>query len=256
MTAQTFLLDGPGAAPVGSSEDYRRLLERLHSLARGGTKLGLSRIRNLLARLGHPERAVPMIHVAGSNGKGSTSAFLATILAHSGRTVGLFTSPHLVSLTERIQFLSEDRMEPISQDGLLRVAQIVEDAEPGFGEATFFEVMTALGLVAFREASVDVAVIEAGIGARSDATRLVEAQVAVLTDLSLEHTAILGDTIEDIAQEEGAVVRPDGPLVMADGPSIAMRVVEGLAADVGAPIYRLGDQIDITARLNGVLIFI
>lgn len=244
-------MDGPGRAPVGSSEAYRRLLERLHSLSRGGTKLGLARIAGLLARLGHPERNLPMVHVAGSNGKGSTSAFLGSILASSGRRAGLFTSPHLISLTERIQTLEGDRVEPISQEGLLAAAEEVEAAEPGFGDLSFFEVMTALGLVAFRSAGVEVAVIEAGLGARLDSTRVVEAQVAVLTDLSLEHTAILGDTIEEIAREEGAVVRPGLPLVMADGPKPAMRVVDALATEAGAQVFRLGEQIDLVARESG-----
>jgi dihydrofolate synthase/folylpolyglutamate synthase len=200
----------------------------------------------LLARLGHPEAVVPMVHVAGSNGKGSTSAFLASILAASGRKVGLFTSPHLVSLTERIQIFEDGEGREISQEGLLRAAEIVEAAAPEYGEVSFFEVLTALGLVAFREAGVDVCVIEAGLGARLDSTRLVEAEVAVLTDLSLEHTAILGDTIEDIAREEGAVVRRNRPLVMADGPLPAMRIVEALADDHAAPTFRLGRDLDLT----------
>lgn len=254
MTSQPLLLDGPGVAPRGSSEDYRRLLERLYSLSRGGTKLGLSRIARLLARLGHPERALPMIHVAGSNGKGSTSAMLACILARSGRRVGLFTSPHLVSLTERIQFSAGGGiMQPISQADLLVAAGEVEAVEPGFGDVSFFEVMTALGLVAFRSAGVDVAVIEAGLGARLDSTRLIEADVTVLTDLSLEHTAILGETIEDIAREEGALVRADVPLIMADGSVPAMRVVDALAEDAGvSEVFRLGVDLDLTAHPGGI----
>ncbi len=243
-------LDGPGAAPHGSSEAFRRLLERLLSLSRGGSKFGLERMQRLCERLDHPERALPMVHVAGSNGKGSTSAFLASALAVSGRRVGLFTSPHLVSLTERIQFL-DPHPSPISAEALIRAAEVVERVEPGFGEASFFEVMTAIGLVAFRDAGVEVAVIEAGLGARLDSTRVIDAQVAVLTDLSLEHTAILGDTLEEIAREEGAVVRPGRPLVMADGPAAAMRVVEALAAEEQAELFRIGDRIDLTLHPDG-----
>lgn len=243
MTSHPLLLDGPGGTPRGSSEAYRALLERLYSLSRGGTKLGLERIAGLLAKLGHPERALPMVHVAGSNGKGSTSAFLAHILSVSGLRVGLFTSPHLVSLAERIQFVEGGVARTISQDELLRLADIVEAVEPGFGSVSFFEVVTALGLVAFREAELDVAVIEAGLGARLDSTRLVQAEVTVLTDLSLEHTAILGDTIQDIAREEGAVVRPRTPLVMADGPPEAMAVVSSMAEEAQAPVYKIGDSL-------------
>ncbi|MEL6184824.1 MAG: cyanophycin synthetase, partial [Myxococcota bacterium] len=252
MTLHPVLMDGPGRAPSESSEAYRQLLERLYSLSRRGTKFGLERIRDLLRRLGHPERAFPTIHVAGSNGKGSTSAFLATILARSGRKVGLFTSPHLISLTERIQFLQGAGLRAISQEELLRAAAEVEAAEPGFGEVSFFEVLTALGLVAFRSADVDIAVIEAGLGARLDSTRVIEPEVAVLTDLSLEHTAILGDTIEAIAGEEGQVARPDRPLVMADGPRPAMRVMDRLAEDIGVEeVHRLGREVDLAAHPDG-----
>lgn len=250
MTSPTRFLDGPGVIPSHSSEAYRRLLERLLMLSRTGTKLGLHRVQEVLEQLEHPERAVPMVHVAGSNGKGSTSAFLANILARSGRRVGLFTSPHLISLNERIQVVSS-RSECISEEDLIRAVATLEEVAPGFGELTFFEAITLVGLIAFRQAAVDIAVIEAGLGARLDSTRLVEAQLTILTDLSLEHTDILGDSIEEIAQEEGAVVRPEVPLVMADGPRSAMTVVDNLAAEAEAPVYRLGRDFDFTASLDG-----
>lgn len=240
MTAQPLLLDGPGRVPMDADTAYRALLERLYALSRGGTKLGLERTEQLMAELGHPERERPTVHVAGSNGKGSTSAFLASILAASGRRVGLFTSPHLVSLTERIQIVGPEGAEPIAAAELVRVAALVERRVSGFDAASFFEVMTALGLAAFRELGAELDVIEAGLGARLDSTRVVDAQVAVLTDLSLEHTNILGDTLSDIAREEGAVVRPGRPLVMADGPAEAMGVVDALAESAGAPVLRLG----------------
>lgn len=248
------LLDEPGQAPPGSSEAYRRLLERLYALARGGSKFGLERLAGLLSRLDHPERACPMVHVAGSNGKGSTSAFAASILAAAGRRVGLFTSPHLVSLTERIQIVDSAGFRAISQNELLEAADEVEAVEPGFGEVSFFEVMTAIGLVAFRRAGVGAAVIEAGLGARLDSTRLVEAQVAVLTDLSLEHTSILGDSIEAIAAEEGAVIRPGCPLVQANGPVAAMAVVDQLIAEAQAWRQRIGDEIDLEAKPGGFIL--
>lgn len=221
------------------------------SLSHGGSKFGLERLERALARLGHPERAMPMVHVAGSNGKGSTSAFTAHILSATGRRVGLFTSPHLISLTERIQFVEGGRSASISQPGLLEAAAEVEHALPGFEDLSFFEVMTAIGLVAFRQRGVDIAVIEAGIGARLDSTRLVEAQVAVLTDLSLEHTEILGDSIEAIAYEEGSVVRPERPLVAANASAPAMKVVEGLAEEAGAELLCIGRELDLRAAADG-----
>lgn len=236
-------MDAPGAAPRDASPAYRALIERLYGLSRFGMKLGLDRMERLLADLGHPERAFRSVHVAGSNGKGSTSAFLATILAAHGRRVGLYTSPHLVSLTERVQILTPAARSQVDPERLVDAVAQVEAVHPGLEGLTFFEVITAAGLVALAAEGVEIAVVEAGLGAKLDATRVVPAEVAVLTDLSLEHTEILGDTIERIAADEGCVVRPGRPLVAADGPDGAMRVVDGLVEEAGATLYRLGEQI-------------
>ncbi|MCA9550223.1 MAG: bifunctional folylpolyglutamate synthase/dihydrofolate synthase [Myxococcales bacterium] len=246
-------MDSPGERPPAEGgEAYRALVERLYALSRFGVKMGLERIEALLCDLGSPERAFRAVHVAGSNGKGSTSAFLASIWADAGHRVGLYTSPHLISLTERVQVLAGPGRsgEPVRPERLVEAVAAVEAVRPGLvdtaGEPlglTFFEVITAAGLWALAREGVDVAVIEAGLGARLDATRAVEAEVAVLTDLSLVHTAILGDTIEEIAADEGAVVRPGRPLVAADGPAGAMRVVEALARAVDAPLFRIGREL-------------
>ena len=243
--------DGPGMAPVDANPEYRALVERLFSLSRGGMKLGLEPMARLLAALGHPERAFRAVHVAGSNGKGSTTAFLATALRASGRFVGMYTSPHLISMTERVQFLAGGLSRQIDQAAMVRAVERVEAAAPGFEGLSFFEVITGAALSAFAEAKIDMAVIEAGLGARLDATRLVNAEVAVLTDLSLEHTAILGDTIEEIAREEGAVVRPFRPLVCADGQPAAMREVDALAREAGAMVFRLGRDFSAERGANG-----
>ncbi len=203
-------------------------------------KLGLEPMARLLAELGHPDRNYPSIHIAGSNGKGSTTAFLSTVLSCADRHVGMYTSPHLVSMTERVQLLRRPMTRQVDQTSMVRAVERVEALRPGFEGLSFFEVITAAAFVVFAEEGIDVATIEAGLGARLDATRVVNAEVAVLTDLSLEHTAILGDTIEEIAREEGAVVRPDRPLVCADGPAAAMREVDALAEAAGASVYRLG----------------
>lgn len=234
-------LDGPGRPPPGADPAYRAVIERLHALARSGTKFGLERIERVFAGLDHPERGRTAVHVAGSNGKGSTAAFLARILAEGGAKVGLFTSPHLVSLRERIRFLrSGEEDELVEPSELVEAVERVESVSNGLEDVSFFEAVTAAALVAMRSRDVDVAVVEAGLGARLDATRLVEAEVAVLTDLSLEHTAILGETIEEIAAEEGSVVRPERPLVMADGPAAAMAVVDRMAKEARAEVVRLG----------------
>jgi len=246
------LLDGPGPVLDIRTPGYCEMVERLYALSRGGTKFGLERIERTLRSLGHPEHAFPTVHVAGSNGKGSTSAFLAAILAEAGLRVGLFTSPHLIELTERIQWVDRSGPRPIAPEDLVEAVTAVESTPPGFENLSFFEAITAAALWAMRQRAVDIGVIEAGLGARLDATRLVGASVAVLTDLSLEHTAILGDTIADIAREEGSVVRPGRPLVMADGPPPAMAVVDGMAAEAAAPVLRLGRDFHVRARDGAV----
>jgi dihydrofolate synthase/folylpolyglutamate synthase len=219
----------------------------LYALSKSGTALGLERIARVLADLGHPELTYRTAHIAGSNGKGSTSAFLASILSAAGESVGLYTSPHLISLTERIQRVHDTVPSDISEEAFVRVMERVEEVAPGFSDLSFFEAVTAAGLLALADEKVAFGVIEAGLGARLDATRLVDAEVAILTDLSLEHTQILGETIEEIAREEGAVMRPSRPLVMADGPLPAMRVIDEMAREIGATIHRIGGE--LSARM-------
>lgn len=233
-------MDGPGRPRTELGPEWAQLVDRLKVRSRIGMVLGLERLGPVLAALGHPERAYPSIHVAGSNGKGSTSAFLASLLSQRGRRVGLYTSPHLVSLTERVQVVERGIPREIEAAELLRAFEAVEHFD-----LTFFEVITAAGLVALAELAVDAAVIEAGIGARNDATRAVDASVSVLTELSLEHTQILGDTLAAIAEDKAAVVRPGRPLVVADGPAEAMVVVERAARRAGAPLYRIGRELAV-----------
>lgn len=244
-------MDGPGAAFVSGHPRFRAHVERLLDLAKGGMTLGLESMAAVLERLGHPERGLPCVHVAGSNGKGSTSAFLASILSRRGRRIGLYTSPHLVSLTERVQLVEDRRARPIEEEALADALDAVDAVAPGFSGLSFFEALTAAGLVALSRAGVAAAAIEAGLGARLDATRLVEAEVAVLTDLALEHTEILGDTLADIAREKSAVARPARPLVSAGGPPEVLAVIEGAAAAVGAPLVLLGRDFAAALRPDG-----
>ena len=246
-------MDGPGRARAGSSPEWHRLIDRLYALSRTGMVLGLDRIGRVLGALGRPERAFPSVHIAGSNGKGSTAAFLAAILAQAGKRVGLYTSPHLVSLTERVQVVSAAGAEAITETELLSAIDRVEAIAPDFVGLTFFEVLTAAGLLALARRRVDVGVIEAGLGARLDATRLVDAQVSVLTDLSLEHTAILGGTLAEIAREKGGVIRPGRPLVQAESPQEAAVVIDALAAESGSTVFRAGRDLGVRVGPAGRL---
>ena len=248
--------DGPGVAPQRASPAWAQMVDRLFSRARLGMVLGLERIARVLERLGHPERSFPSIHVAGTNGKGSTSAFLASILSQRpGRRIGLYTSPHLAHVNERVQIVEGSRFTPLSEEALLAALQAVEEIAPDFGDLTFFEVLTAGSLLALARAGVDAAVIEAGIGAKLDATRMVDAEVSVLTDLSLEHTAILGTTLEAIALDKSFVMRPGRPLVYAGSTPAVDAVVLGEALRVGSAVFRLGRDLRAQAEASGRLRF-
>jgi dihydrofolate synthase/folylpolyglutamate synthase len=236
-------MDGPGRARTELGPAWARLVDRLEARSRLGMVLGLDRLSPVLAALGHPERSFAAVHVAGSNGKGSTSAFLAALLSRRGRRVGLYTSPHLISLTERVQVVTDAVPQEIDGARLIAAFDAVERVAPDFGELTFFEVITAAGLVALAELGVEVAVIEAGIGAKNDATRAVDAVASVLTELTLEHTQILGDTLAAIARDKAAVLRPGRPAVVVDAPEQAAQVIEAEAARVGAPLLRLGREL-------------
>jgi dihydrofolate synthase/folylpolyglutamate synthase len=191
----------------------------------------------LLRRLGDPHLGQPTVHVAGSKGKGSVSAMVESILRASGLRTALFTSPHLHDFTERVRIDGE----PISQETFARLIDemrpAVEETQASLGERRFvtFDVLTALGFLAFRERGVNVQVIEVGLGGRVDSTNVFESkEVAVIGPLSFEHTAILGDKIEQIAAEKAAIITPGCTAVLAPQPfPEAARVVREFAAQTG-----------------------
>jgi dihydrofolate synthase/folylpolyglutamate synthase len=237
------IVDGPGCLATKNAENYeedwRVLNRRLFELSRRGMKLGLERLYPVLEKLGHPEKGTRFIHVAGTNGKGSVCAFLASVLGQAGKTVGVYTSPHLEDLTERVRFVSLDLSEDVSraemQNSILRIEAICPDFEP----LTFFEVITLAALLLIQERKPDFAVIEAGMGARLDATRVIDAELSVLTDVDLEHQKYLGTTIEEILGEKLAVVRPDRPLVAAPG----LAQVQEECTRLGSALYQLGPRL-------------
>ncbi len=184
------------------------VLENLYARRRFGIRPGVDRVQILLERLGHPERNYRSIHVVGTNGKGSTSAYLASILSASGLRTALFTSPHLVSFSERFKIngsdISPDRLEPLI-DSVLKAAP---------EEATFFEIITALATLYFSEEGVDVAVMEAGMGGRSDATAALDGAMTIVTPIALDHCDYLGTTLEQIAAEKTGIAKPGTPVVI------------------------------------------
>src|ERR1700687_2413691 len=188
-----------------------------HELAQTPShKFDLAHMRVLLAALDNPERRFPSVLIAGTNGKGSTAATLASILQASGLRTGLYTSPHLVRINERVKI----EEEPISDGDFALVHDLVDrTAERLVSEGelpwhpSFFEMLTAIGFEYFARRKVDIAVLEVGMGGRLDATNVVEPRVSVITDISLDHQKYLGDTVKEIAGEKAGIIRPGGVVV-------------------------------------------
>jgi dihydrofolate synthase/folylpolyglutamate synthase len=210
-------------------------IEELYARAGRGAELGLERMRNCLALLGDPHEELAVVHVAGTNGKGSTCAMLEAIAGAAGLRSGLYTSPHLVRLAERIRIGGE----PISDAALDRALRRVLD--PALPRATFFEAMTLCGFVAMREADVDVAIVEVGLGGRLDATNVVDAPLATaITSIGLDHTELLGTDLGGIAREKAAITRPGVPLVVGRVPEEARAAIAEVEA---APRWIVGQGV-------------
>ena len=196
----------------------------------------LSRTEQLLDRLGNPHREYKVVHVAGTKGKGSTSLMIESVLRAAGYRTGLYTSPHLHTFCERIQV----RTHKIQRH---EVAALVDELEPhvmAVPELTWFEIVTAMGLLYFARRQVDIAVVEVGLGGRLDATNVVSPLVSVITPLSLDHMAWLGDTLAQIAFEKAGVVKPGVPVVCAPQKNDALEVIERVCSERGAPLVLIG----------------
>ena len=219
------------------TEAYRALLARLLPARRFGVVLGLDRMRGILDRLGAPDRRLGrVVHVAGTNGKGSTVAMIAALAAAAGQRVARYTSPHLSSLRERIVIDGALIAEP----AIVAAADRVRGA--GGDELTFFEQLTALAMVAIADAAVDVTVLEVGLGGRLDATNVVDPAVCVVTGVALDHEAILGGTLAAIAAEKAGIWKPGRPAIVgASGEPAAVPVLIAAARAVGAPVTVIDD---------------
>ena len=224
---------------------YEETLSWLYGLETMGIKLGLHNVTELLRRMGDPHRQFRSVHVAGTNGKGSVCAMTESILRSHGYATGLYTSPHLVDFTERIQTSGTQ----ISQGQLCRLAEEVrghvEDMVLVSKESypTFFEVTTAIAFAHFAEAGVEEAVVEVGMGGRLDATNVIQPDCTAITRISLEHTQYLGDTLEKIAAEKAGIIKHGVPVVTAEDGREALGVIEQIAAERKAPLRRVGAEI-------------
>ncbi len=203
-----------------------------------GQRLGLDRIREVLSRLGNPQDKFPSIHIAGTNGKGSTAAMIASVLEESGLRVGLFTSPHLEDFCERIQVWEKSPQGRIliTPEDVLRYETEISRAASAEDPLTFFEVSAAMAFLHFEAKQVDVAVLETGLGGRLDATNVVTPAVSVITTIGLDHMAHLGNTIGAIAREKAGIIKPGVPVVIGRMPAEAKAVLVEVAHQLQAPL--------------------
>jgi len=217
---------------------YAQTLAHIYALGRFGMKPGLARITRLLSALGNPQDAFATVHVVGTNGKGSTASILSSILSAGGYRTGLFTSPHLISFTERMR---TDGAEISEEAVALLAGRVLEAAPEG---TTFFEIVTALAALHFAQAGVQIAVFEAGMGGRLDATNALDGALSVITPVSLDHTDYLGSRIAEIAVEKAGICKAGSPIVSARQLPEAARVIERHALELGSPLYRLGEAFE------------
>ena len=233
---------------AGALRHSETVLQRLRRLHPQVIDLSLDRIENLLARLEHPERRLaPVVHVAGTNGKGSLIAYLRAMLEAAGKRVQAYTSPHLVSFHERVRLTGG----LISEEKLIEVFERCEAAN-GSDPITEFEITTAAAFLAFAEDAADVLLLETGLGGRLDATNVVERpRLCVITPVSIDHVQYLGDSLEKIAFEKAGILKPGVSAVVGPQPGAALQVIEARAADVGAPLFRHGADWQFAASGKG-----
>lgn len=223
------------------SNAYQECLDKIYKLGRFGIKLELDTILNILRFLNHPQKNYQVVHVAGTNGKGSTATYIAAILRQAGFKTGLYTSPHLIRFNERIMV----NKDPISDEDVVKAYEAVNAVDIGKRKATFFEIATAMGFYHFSQKDVDWAVIETGMGGRFDATNIVFPKISVITNLSIEHTEYLGSTIQALAREKGGIIKENTPLVTAVSQPSGIAVLKKLAQKKSAPVYEFKKDFSI-----------
>ncbi len=224
---------------------YQAAVQYIHDCSKFGIKLGLERIEEILKRIGNPQELYRIVHIAGTNGKGSTAAFYDFTLREAGLKVGRFTSPHLSCYRERITVNGDPIPEADLAALITELKPVVEAvAADGFGPPTEFELGTAAGLLYFARREVDLAVVEVGIGGRFDATNVVTPMLSVITHIALDHREYLGDTLEKIAFEKAGIIKPGAPVVIGvQEPEIEKYLTE-IAADRKAP-YSLAGSLKV-----------
>lgn len=221
--------------------NFKEACAYLDSLQLHKIKLGLEAMEHFLDKVSRPDKRLRFVHVAGTNGKGSVSVNITTVLARAGYRVGLFTSPHLSSVRERFRINESYISEKAFAWHASRVREVLGDEK-----ITYFEFTTAIALLWFVESEVDLVVLETGLGGRLDATNVVRPLVSVITNISMDHEAYLGNDLKSIALEKAGIVKRDVPLVTAAADEISLEVIENRCRELGAPVYRYGQEFEST----------
>jgi dihydrofolate synthase / folylpolyglutamate synthase len=230
-------------------DSYLDTLQKIYNLQGGIIDLRLDRMDRILALFDHPETAYPSIHIAGTNGKGSTAAMLHRILSEAGYRTALYTSPHLVSYTERIRIGDDE----IGQEEVAAVAdEIWRETTAADVPLTFFEFVTVMAFIYFARQHVDLAVVEVGLGGRLDATNVVAPLVSVITTISKDHQAYLGPDELSIAREKGGIIKPGVPVVVGRVSSEVSRLLLDIAAERQARAYSLGAEFSFSLKNDGL----
>lgn len=225
-------------------------IEWIHSRVKFGSKPGLKRIKALLKQLNNPEEKVEMIHIAGTNGKGSTTTYLRNLLEESGLTVGAFTSPYIEDFNERIaingRFIPDDELIRLVKKVQPIVADL--DKDPILGSITEFELLTAMAFLYFYEEKVDIAIIEVGLGGLLDSTNVITPVLTGITTIGLDHTDILGETLPEIAAQKAGIIKKNIPVITGNIEASALAVILDIAQKKQAPAARYGQEYVVSYR--------
>ncbi len=222
--------------------------EKMTRIGYNSTNFNLARMNRLLAGVGNPHRKLRAVHIAGTKGKGSVAAMLTAMLSNAGLSVGMYTSPHLVDVRERIQVGGEMIPETHMTRLVAKIAPVVRGLAKD--DPTWFEIMTAIAFLYFVQRKVDIAVVETGLGGRLDSTNVLRPEVCAITSISHDHIGQLGHTLEQIAEEKAGIFKPGVPVVSAPQPVSVRRVLDRVAAKVKAPLRFTGKDIEFSFRFE------
>ena len=237
---------------------YTEAINYIYDLTKYGIKLGLENIKYLLFLLGDPHKKLKIIHIAGTNGKGSTCSLISSILQSDGYKVGLYTSPHLVDFTERIKINNKQIDRKKVSELLERIKPYIDKVAntPSYGHPTFFEVITSLAFLYFFEEQIDFLVLEAGLGGRLDATNICEPLISVITHIDYDHMDKLGNSLEEIAREKGGIIKSGGIIISSRQYDEASKEIKKIANEKNSLIYSTGKEINykiIKSDIKGVI---